>query len=285
MNGKRPEWLKVKYKVGANYTEVSELLENLNLNTVCHEAACPNVGECFNRRTATFMILGKVCTRACTFCNVSTGNPDDINSAEPGNVAKAVKKLNLKHTVITSVTRDDLSDGGSAHFAQTIRAIRQTSPQTVIEVLIPDFRGNEEALDSVIASGPDIINHNVETIPSLYSEVRPQADYQQSLNLLKSVKLKSSEIYTKSGLMVGLGEKQEDVLDVMKDLRDANCDFLTIGQYLSPSKEHHPVVEWIHPDIFEYYNKTAFEYGFLHASCAPLVRSSYLADEAMENLR
>ena len=279
---KRPDWLKVRYKAGYDFTRVENLLERLNLHTVCEEAACPNKGECFNRKTATFMILGRICTRSCTFCNVAGGIPEKIDPLEPAHIAEAVKELKLKHVVITSVTRDDLSDGGSGHFADVITTIKSEYSDTVIEVLIPDFQGDEKALRTVIQAGPDIINHNVETVPSLYPEVRPQADYRQSLELLSRVKKINSSIYTKSGMMLGLGETEEQMLGVLRDLRSAGCDFLTVGQYLSPSDLHHPVVEWIHPDIFDKIHDSAMELGFLHASCAPLVRSSYLADEALE---
>lgn len=282
---KRPPWLKVRYKAGYDFTKVENLLEQLHLNTVCEEAACPNKGECFNRKTATFMILGRVCTRSCTFCNISDGSPDLIDPEEPAHIATAVRELDLRHVVITSVTRDDLTDGGSAHFAKVISAIRADDNETIIEVLIPDFQGDEAALNRVIAAGPHIINHNVETIPSLYPGVRPQADYRQSLELLRRVKAASSDIYTKSGMMLGLGEKEEQVIQVFRDLREVGCDFLTVGQYLSPSDKHHPVEEWVHPDQFDKYGKIAMELGFIHASSAPLVRSSYLADEAMKSIQ
>ncbi len=282
---KRPDWLKVRYKAGYDFTKVENLLEELHLNTVCEEAACPNKGECFNRKTATFMILGRVCTRSCTFCNVADGSPEAINPNEPANIAKAVRELGLRHVVITSVTRDDMTDGGSAHFADVISAIRADDGDTIIEVLIPDFQGDEAALGRVIAAGPHIINHNVETIPALYPGVRPQADYRQSLELLRRVKDQSKSIYTKSGIMLGLGEKEDEVIDLFRDLRNVGCNFLTVGQYLSPSQKHHPVVEWVHPDQFDKYGKIAMEMGFLHASSAPLVRSSYLADEAMKSIK
>ena len=282
---KRPEWLKVRYKAGYDFTEVENLLENLNLHTVCEEAACPNKGECFNRKTATFMILGRVCTRSCTFCNVSDGAPDEIAPHEPDNIAEAVSQLKLKHVVITSVTRDDMPDGGASHFADVINAIHSRQSDAVIEVLIPDFMGEKKSLLTVIEAAPDIINHNVETIPSLYPEVRPQADYRQSLELLERVKQENNKIYTKSGIMLGLGETENAVLDVFRDLRNAGCDFLTVGQYMSPSQKHHPVVEWIHPDRFEHLRMEALSMGFLHASSAPLVRSSYLADEAIRTVR
>ena len=279
---KRPDWLRVRYKAGYDFNKVEELLERLNLHTVCEEAACPNKGECFNRKTATFMILGSVCTRNCAFCNVSGGKPEEVMAAEPANIAEAVKELGLKHVVITSVTRDDLPDGGAAHFADVIRKIKESAGQTIIEVLIPDFQGDKDALKTVINAGPDIINHNVETIPALYSEVRPQADYRQSIELLGRVKELSDNIYTKSGIMLGLGESDDEVFRVFEDLRSVGCDFLTVGQYLSPSEAHHPVIAWITPEHFTHIGKTALEMGFKHVASAPLVRSSYLADEAME---
>ena len=283
--GKRPDWLKVRHRGGLDFTEVEELLDRLNLHTVCEEAACPNKGECFNRRTATFMILGRVCTRACTFCNVTGGKPDIVDPAEPGNISEAVKELRLKHVVITSVTRDDLPDGGASHFSDVIRSIRDNSGEVVIEVLIPDFQGSEESLKLVANAGPDIINHNVETIPSLYPEVRPQAHYKRSLELLSRVKSYSNSIYTKSGIMLGLGETEPSVIEVFRDLLEAGCDFLTVGQYMPPSKKHHPVIEWIRPEQFEYLRKTALSLGFKYVSSAPLVRSSYLADDAIKSIR
>ena len=284
-NAKRPDWLKVRYKAGYDFTRVENILKELELNTVCEEAACPNRGECFNRKTATFMILGRICTRSCTFCNVAGGPPEEIDRLEPDHIAEAVSRLQLKHVVITSVTRDDLTDGGASHFSDVIGAIKQKHPSTVIEVLIPDFQGDEKALETVIKAGPHIINHNVETIPSLYDEVRPQADYTQSLQLLERVKHKSGSIYTKSGMMLGLGETREQVLQVFSDLRAVGCDFLTVGQYMSPSDRHHPVVEWVKPVEFDKLHEDAISMGFLHASCAPLVRSSYLADEALESIK
>lgn len=281
----RPPWLKVRYKAGYDFTKVENLLAELHLNTVCEEAACPNKGECFNMKTATFMILGRVCTRSCTFCNVAGGSPDAVDPAEPANIATAVRELGLRHVVITSVTRDDMSDGGSAHFAEVINAIKADNNETIVEVLIPDFQGDEAALRTVIEAGPHIINHNVETIPSLYPGVRPQADYNQSLELLQRVKAADRGLYTKSGIMLGLGEKEEQVLEVFRDLREVGCDFLTVGQYLAPSAKHHPVVNWVHPDQFDKYGRTAVEMGFIHASSAPLVRSSYLADEAMKSIK
>ena len=281
----KPEWLKIRHKAGFDSSRVENLLKELHLNTVCDEAACPNRGECFNRKTATFMILGRVCTRNCSFCNVTSGKPEQIDPDEPANIAKAATELGLRHIVITSVTRDDLPDGGSGHFAEVITALRSSEAGSIIEVLIPDFKGSIDALRTVINASPHIINHNVETVPRLYSTVRPQADYKQSLELLERVKQISPEIYTKSGLMLGLGETEEQVLSLMGDLRGVGCDFLTIGQYLAPTTGHHPVIEWVHPDVFESYRLKAEAMGFRHTSSAPLVRSSYLADEAMKSLK
>jgi lipoic acid synthetase len=282
MHVKKPDWLKVKLSADATNSEVQKILNNLSLNTVCKEANCPNKMECFHRRTATFMILGKVCTRNCTFCNVTKGVTELVDPNEPENIAKAVGELKLKHVVVTSVTRDDLPDGGAQHFADVITAIRNATPDVTIEVLIPDFRGSSDALDKVIQAQPHVINHNVETVPSLYSAVRPMAIYERSLELLKEVKEKAPKILTKSGIMLGLGEKEEDVLKVLEDLRKIDCNLLTIGQYIAPSKLHHPVIEYIHPDVFEKYRLIAMEAGFSHVASSPLVRSSYHADKAIE---
>jgi lipoic acid synthetase len=279
----KPEWLRVKAHSTIGYEYVRELLEKLHLNTVCDEAACPNRGECFARKTATFMILGSVCTRGCTFCNVTKGKSQPVDENEPAHVAQAVKALGLKHTVITSVTRDDLPDGGASHFAAVVRAIRSECPEMTIEVLIPDFQGDTDALQMVVDSHPQIINHNVETIPALYPEVRPQADYHRSLALLRNVKEMNASIHTKSGIMVGLGEKPEEVVEVLSDLRQVNCDFLTIGQYLAPSAKHHAVVEYVRPEQFEFYRVKAYEMGFSHVASAPLVRSSYMAEQALKS--
>lgn len=280
---KKPDWLRIRMQGGENLNHVQKTLDKFGLTTVCDEANCPNRMECFSKRTATFMILGSVCTRSCTFCNIATGAGQEIDELEPGHIADAVKALGLKYVVVTSVTRDDLPDGGAFHFANVIRQIKKTSPTSAIEVLIPDFKGNRDALNTVIEANPIIINHNIETVPRLYSEVRPQAKYSQSLELLKRVKETTDTIYTKSGMMVGLGETQEEVLQSLQDLRDVKCDFLTIGQYLSPSKKHHPVIEYVHPDIFNMYKKAALEMGFKAAACGPLVRSSYKAHEMLEN--
>jgi lipoyl synthase len=282
MNQQKPDWLRVRVKADQNTTEVIELLSKLSLHTVCEEANCPNLMECFGRKTATFMILGKVCTRNCTFCNVVKGKTEEVDFDEPLNVAKAVNELKLKHVVITSVTRDDLPDGGAGHFARVIEEIKALDHKVVVEVLIPDFKGNTDFLRKVINAKPEIINHNIETVPRLYPEVRPMAVYKRSLELLRNVKSFDGSIYTKSGIMLGLGEKEEEVIKVFSDLREYGCDLLTIGQYLSPSKNHHPVVEYIHPDIFEKYKNIALEMGFKYVASAPLVRSSYMADKALE---
>ncbi len=279
---KKPEWLRIRMQGGENLNYVQKTLDKFGLTTVCDEANCPNRMECFSKRTATFMILGSVCTRSCTFCNIATGAGQEIDKLEPGHIADAVKALGLKYVVVTSVTRDDLPDGGAFHFADVIREIKKVSAEVAIEVLIPDFKGNRDALNTVIEAKPVIINHNIETVPRLYSEVRPQAKYSQSLELLKRVKETTDKIYTKSGMMVGLGETQEEVLQSLRDLREAKCDFLTIGQYLAPSKQHHPVIEYVHPDVFEIYKKAAMKMGFKDAACGPLVRSSYKAHEMLQ---
>lgn len=280
----KPEWLKIKGSAARDRAMMSELLADLSLNTVCHEAACPNIGECFGRKTATFMILGTQCSRACKFCNVNDGKPEALDPHEPDNVAKAVARLGLRHVVITSVTRDDLEDGGSKHFARTISAIRSLTPETKIEVLIPDFKMNKAALDHVIQAKPDIIAHNIETVASLYEAARPEADYDQSLKVLAYIKEQGQAIFTKSGIMLGLGETKDQVSQVFRDLRDHDCNFLTVGQYLSPSKAHHPVMAYIHPDDFKAYEIEAYELGFDHVASGPLVRSSYHADEALDQL-
>lgn len=280
MQTKKPDWLKVRIKAEQNVEEVIKLLENLSLHTVCQEAQCPNIFECFSKKTATFLILGDICTRNCTFCDVKKGKPQEIDENEPQKVAEAVKELNLNYVVVTSVTRDDLEDGGAKHFADVIKKIRELNPKTKIEVLVPDFNGDEKAIYKVVSARPDVLSHNVETVPRLYSAVRPKADYERSLSVLKVVKKIDDRIYTKSGLMVGLGETKEEVKEVLRDLINVGCDFVTIGQYLSPSKYHHPVIEYIHPEVFEEYKKYAISIGFKHVMSAPLVRSSYLAEDA-----
>ncbi len=277
----KPEWLKIKIQGSKNKTYVENVLKSLSLHTVCEHASCPNLMECFSRRTATFMILGNVCSRNCTFCDVEKGIPRPVDDREPLHVAQAVKKLNLKHVVITSVTRDDLPDGGAGHFSDVIRKVRELNPEVSVEVLIPDFKGDLEALKKVIDAEPEVINHNVETVPRLYREVRPMAVYERSVKLLADVKTANSDILTKSGIMVGLGEREEEVLSVFEDLRKAGCDLLTVGQYLAPSSKHHPVVEYVHPDVFEKYKKAALEMGFKHVASGPFVRSSYHADKAL----
>ena len=282
---KKPEWLHVNAGNARNNAEVTTLLKELDLHTVCEEASCPNCGECFGRRTATFMILGRNCTRNCTFCCVSKGEPDIPDPEEPRNIAEAVKKLKLKYVVVTSVTRDDLPDGGASHFADVIGAIRSAGGENrpLVEVLIPDFKGDAIALRTVIDAMPDVINHNVETVPRLYPEVRPQAIYSRSLELLARVRESAPAIRTKSGIMVGLGETEEEVLGVLDDLRRHHCDFLTIGQYLAPSRFHHPVVEYITPAVFDKYRQAALDRGFVYVASGPLVRSSYMAEDAWKD--
>ncbi|WP_084666398.1 lipoyl synthase [Thermanaeromonas toyohensis] len=274
-----PPWLHKRIPASGNVEATRQLLEELKLNTVCQSALCPNLGECFARRTATFMILGNTCTRNCRFCAVQSGQPQPPDPDEPQRVALAAAKLGLKHVVVTSVTRDDLPDGGAGHFAATIQAIREHLPGAIIEVLTPDFQGKREALAKVLEAGPHIFNHNIETVPRLYPEVRPGANYQRSLEVLRRVKEMAPDIYTKSGLMVGLGEAREEVEQVMADLRKANCDILTIGQYLRPSPQHLEVKEYIPPEVFDYYGTRGREMGFLYVAAAPFVRSSYNAAE------
>jgi lipoic acid synthetase len=280
---RKPEWLKKKVNAEA-VMEMESMLRSLNLHTVCEGANCPNRGECFKNKTATFMILGDVCTRNCRFCTVSKGRPTPLDPMEPENVAIAAEQLGLLHTVVTSVTRDDLPDGGSDHFAQTIRALKTHLPHATVEVLIPDFRGSLEALQTVIDARPEIINHNVETVPRLYPAVRPMAKYERSLELLKRVKRLGGGIYSKTGIMVGLGETEEEVLSVMDDLIAIGCDLLTIGQYLQPTREHIEIAEFIHPDQFEAYRRIGLEKGFKYVASGPLVRSSYNAIEGMREM-
>lgn len=282
MHDKKPEWLKIRIRAGQNQNAVLELLDKLALHTVCQEASCPNLMECFSRRTATFMILGSVCTRNCTFCDVKKGCTEPVDEEEPRKVAEAVRELHLKHVVITSVTRDDLPDGGAGHYARVIGEIGKLDEKVTVEVLIPDFEGSIPALQKVVGAGPDIINHNIETVPSLYPGVRPMAVYRRSLELLGNVKALDANICTKSGIMLGLGETEAEVVQAFKDLREAKCDFLTLGQYLAPSKSHHPVVEYIRPDVFEKLKQVALEAGFLHVASGPLVRSSYMAENALK---
>jgi len=273
---RRPEWLKAKIPGGVNYTHVRSIVDRHLLHTVCQEARCPNMGECWNNGTATFMILGDICTRSCGFCAVKTGRPTELDTDEPRRVANAVKLLKLQHTVITSVNRDELFDGGAQIFAETIRQIRLLSAGTRIEVLIPDFKGDELALDFVLDAFPDILNHNLETVPRLYPAVRPQAKYERSLEVLERAKRRS--FTTKTGLMLGIGERPEEVIAAMRDLCEIKCDILTLGQYLQPTKEHVPVDRFVHPDEFATLKKTGLEMGIRHVESGPLVRSSYHAE-------
>ncbi len=274
---RKPKWMRVKMADVHKEKALKKMLNRLSLNTVCQEANCPNRIECYGKKTATFMILGKHCTRNCQFCNVTHHEAEKVDQDEPKRIAEAVKEMGLLHVVITSVTRDDLEDGGASHFALVIEEVRKMDRKITIEVLIPDFLGSSEALKIVVDAKPDIINHNVETVPRLYKGVRPQGVYERSLNLLKHVKLMDKSIFTKSGIMVGLGEKKEEVHQVMDDLRNINCDFLTVGQYLPPSKEHYPMERYVTPEEFDEYKKEGEEKGFSFIASAPLVRSSYKA--------
>ena len=282
---RKPAWIRVKAPGSEGYLETRRLMRELSLHTVCEEAACPNIGECWTKRHATMMILGSVCTRACAFCNVATGLPDRLDPHEPDHVGEAVAKLGLKHVVVTSVDRDDLDDGGAAHFARTIRCIRAAAPGTTIEVLTPDFLRKNGALEIVVAARPDVYNHNLETVPRLYPSVRPGARYYHSLRLLDRVKQLDSAMFTKSGLMAGLGEQRHEVTQVMDDLRCAEVDFLTIGQYLQPTPKHHPIDRFVTPDEFDEFKSLALAKGFLLVSSAPLTRSSYHADRDFAMLR
>lgn len=283
---RKPPWIRVKAPNSEDFKATREVIRTNRLVTVCEEAGCPNVGECWSKGHATMMIMGDICTRGCTFCNVATGRPESLDLFEPARVADAVAKLELRHVVVTSVDRDDLEDGGAEHFARTIRAIRRKTPSTTIEVLTPDFlKCENSALETVLEACPDVFNHNLETVPGLYREVRPGARYFHSLRLLQRAKEKKPEIFTKSGLMVGLGEKRQEVLQVMDDMRSAQVDFLTIGQYLQPTRKHHAVKRWVSPDDFASYEKSAYGKGFLLVSSSPLTRSSYHADEDFKRLR
>jgi lipoyl synthase len=276
---RKPDWIRVKAPTSKEYIETRNLIKNLKLNTVCEEAACPNIGECWQKKHATVMILGSVCTRACAFCNIATGIPDQLNPNEPANVAVAAGKLGLEHIVITSVDRDDLADGGSDQFVKTILNIRLHAPKTTIELLTPDFQRKEGAVEKIVAAKPDVFNHNIETVPSLYQKVRPGARYFHSLNILKKVKELDPQIFTKSGLMVGLGETKEEILQVMDDFRAADIDFITIGQYLQPTPKHAELKRYVEPDEFKFYERMAKAKGFLMVSSSPLTRSSYHAGE------
>src|SRR5215469_725863 len=282
---RKPDWIRVKAPNSPEYFATRDLMRRLKLNTVCEEAACPNIGECWKERHATVMILGAVCTRACTFCNVATGRPDQLDPHEPEHVAQAVARLGLSHIVVTSVDRDDLEDGGAGHFARTIAAIRRSAPATTVEVLTPDFQRKEGAVETVVTAKPDVFNHNLETVPRLYGEVRPGARYFASLRLLDEVKRIDPKMFTKSGIMVGLGEERAEILQVMDDLRAAQVDFLTIGQYLQPTPKHHAIDRFVTPDEFETYRKQALGKGFLLVSASPLTRSSYHAGDDFARLK
>ena len=278
---KKPEWIRVKAgSPTTRFYEIKDVLRANKLVTVCEEASCPNIGECFGKGTATFMIMGDKCTRRCPFCDVGHGRPDPLDVNEPDNLAKTIAQLKLQYVVITSVDRDDLRDGGAGHFVECIRKTRELSPTTQIEVLVPDFRGRDDrALEILKAAPPDVMNHNLETVPRLYKEARPGSDYQFSLNLLKKFKGLFPDVPTKSGLMVGLGETDEEILDVMRDMRAHHIDMLTIGQYLAPSNSHLPVRRYVHPDTFKMFEAKAYEMGFTHAAVGAMVRSSYHADQ------
>ncbi len=274
----KPPWLRRRFVFNSSTHEVKALLSGLSLHTVCQEAHCPNQSECFGKQTATFMIMGDLCSRNCTFCAVAHGIQQPPDSDEPKRVAEAVSRLGLRYVVLTSVSRDDLADGGASHFGATIRAIRMLGDDILVEVLVPDFQGSIQALTTVLADQPSVLNHNVETVPRLYPTVRPQARYQRSLRLLAEAKRLSPEIPTKSGIMVGLGERPEEVSRLLQDLRNTDCDLVTIGQYLRPSQAHHPVVEYVHPELFHAYQEEAKTLGFLGVAAGPYVRSSYQAE-------
>lgn len=282
---RKPSWIRVKAPTSAAYHETRRIVRDHNLATVCEEAGCPNIGECWGKRHATMMILGSVCTRACSFCNVATGRPDRLDPHEPANVAAAVAKLGLEHVVITSVDRDDLDDGGADQFAAVIRRIRLAAPATTIEVLTPDFLRKSGALETVVEARPDVFNHNLETVPRLYPEVRPGARYYQSLRLLDRAKQLDPSIFTKSGMMVGLGETRTEIMQVMDDLRSAEVDFLTIGQYLQPTPKHHAVDRFVTPDEFGSYTEMGYGKGFLLVASSPLTRSSYHAGDDFRRMR
>ncbi len=282
---RKPEWIRVKAPGSPVYQETREIVRENNLVTVCEEAGCPNIGECWSKKHATMMIMGDTCTRACAFCNVRTGMPGPLDEQEPANVAHAVAKLGLNHVVITSVDRDDLPDGGARHFAQVINAIRDRSPGTTIEVLTPDFLRKDGALEIVVEARPDVFNHNLETVPSLYLQVRPGARYFHSLRLLQRVKELDPSMFTKSGIMVGLGETRPEILQVMDDMRAADIDFLTIGQYLQPTRKHHPIDRFVEPDEFKSFATSAYAKGFLLVSSSPLTRSSHHAGDDFAKLR
>jgi len=276
---RKPEWIRVRAGGGERFTELKRVLREAKLHTVCEEASCPNIGECFGHGTATFMIMGDLCTRRCPFCDVAHGRPQPLDAEEPKHLAATIAAMKLRYVVITSVDRDDLRDGGAGHFVECIRAVRAESPETRIEILTPDFRGRlERALDILHAAPPDVMNHNLETVPRLYRQARPGSDYAHSLQLLKRFRAAHPAVPTKSGLMVGLGESNDEILEVMRDLREHGVDMLTVGQYLQPSKHHLPVTRYVHPDEFAMFQREAEAMGFVNAACGPMVRSSYHAD-------
>ena len=282
---RKPEWIRVKAPGSAVYAETQKIVRENKLVTVCEEAGCPNIGECWSKKHATFMIMGDTCTRACAFCNVKTGMPDALDVGEPERVGDAVAQMGLAHVVITSVDRDDLVDGGAEHFVQTIKAIRAATPATTIEILTPDFLKKDGALERVVEAGPDVFNHNLETVPALYLKIRPGARYFHSLRLLQRVKERDKNMFTKSGIMVGLGETREQVMQVMDDMRSADIDFITIGQYLQPSRKHAAIDRFVTPEEFKSYETTAYSKGFLMVSSSPLTRSSHHAGEDFARLR
>ncbi len=282
---RKPEWIRVRAASSPRFYEIKKILRERNLHTVCEEASCPNIGECFGKGTATFMIMGDICTRRCPFCDVGHGRPLPLDAAEPVNLADTIAALKLKYVVITSVDRDDLRDGGAQHFVDCIRAVRERSPGTQIEVLVPDFRGRlDRALEILTAAPPDVMNHNLETVPRLYKEARPGSDYPHSLRLLRDFKLRFPDVPTKSGLMVGLGETDDEILAVMRDMREHRIDMLTIGQYLQPTRGHLPVTRYVHPDTFAMFEREAYAMGFRHAAVGAMVRSSYHADHQAEEV-
>lgn len=278
---RKPEWIRVKLPSDTSrFHEIKQILRDANLHTVCEEASCPNIGECFGKGTATFMIMGDICTRRCPFCDVGHGRPLPLDAQEPLHLAQTIAKLKLRYVVITSVDRDDLRDGGAQHFVDCIDKVRELSPTTTIEILTPDFRGRlDRALDILRRSPPDVMNHNLETVPRLYKQARPGSDYHHSLKLLKDFKALYPNVPTKSGLMLGLGETDEEILEVMRDMREHNVDMLTLGQYLQPSEHHLPVMRFVHPDRFKWFEEEALKMGFVHAACGAMVRSSYHADQ------
>ena len=281
----KPDWLKVKMPTGDAFYQMRNLMKLRKLNTVCEEAACPNIGECWNKKHATVMILGSTCTRACAFCNVASGIPDKLDPHEPQNLAMAISSLKLRHVVITSVDRDDLTDGGVGHFVECIEEIRKKDQDVTIEILTPDFLNKHGVIDKIAEAAPDVYNHNIETVPRLYAKIRPKARYFHSLYLLKTVKYKNPKIFTKSGIMVGLGETKEEIYQVMNDLRSADVDFITIGQYLQPTPKHAVVDRYVTPEEFDHYKYVAYSKGFLMVASGPLVRSSYHAEEDFQKLK